>query len=115
MKKPSKYAIIVFWVLMVFTISACEGNYSKNIMIDDGFSADEEDTITKAVEEWNRVSREYLGYDIILYDGRRVDGNGFDPMEDIKILTQKKGWKTKMIGPNTVIRHKKNSKFKVID
>lgn len=83
MKKQSKYAVIAFWIFTSIATSACQGEYSRNVVIDSSFTQDEEETITRAMETWNQVSREYLGYDLILYAGRRHDVNGFNPLEDM--------------------------------
>ncbi len=83
MKKQSKCAIAAFVILSAFAVTACEGQSSRNIVIADSFTPDEEDSIIGAIDEWNRVSREYLGYDLIIYAGRHVDENGFDPLEDL--------------------------------
>ncbi len=68
-------------------LSACQmlaEDLPKPVWIDDTFSDEQEQAVQKAIEEWNSVGREYLGYDIIIYQGRYVDSDGFSPQEDFE-------------------------------
>lgn len=71
---------------LLINLSACQmlaDDLPKDIMLDDNFSEVQEETFLKAVDNWNRVGREYLGYDIIIYQGRYADEEDFFPLEDM--------------------------------
>lgn len=62
--------------------AGCVEPLPREIMIDDRFSADEEQMILAAIAEWNRVGLEYLGLkEILIYRGRFVDQDGFDELD----------------------------------
>lgn len=71
-------------VCFLTTFPACElfeEKLPKEILISDDFFKEEEQLIMEAIEEWNVVGREYLGYDIIILKGRYAD-DGFVPMDN---------------------------------
>lgn len=57
----------------------CGLDLPKSLWIESRFSDRETAIILDAIGAWNDFSREYLGYDALIYEGRWTDWNGFDP------------------------------------
>jgi len=69
-------------ILLAALSGGCVEALPKELMIDDRFSAEEERMIVAAIDEWNRVGKEYLGLDkILIYQGRYRDPDGFDELD----------------------------------
>lgn len=82
----SRLVNILAATCLLLGLSACQmmaADLPKGIMLDDSFSEAQEEAFLKAINDWNLVGQEYLGYDIIIYEGRYSDRDGFSPMEDI--------------------------------
>lgn len=71
-------AKLVILVLLLSVFGCYQTDLPKTIWIEESWNDEEVIQIHRAIDEWNRFSREYCGQDIIIYDGRFADENGFN-------------------------------------
>jgi len=67
-------------VLLVTTLLAvaCAPEFPRDLSIDDRFDAAEEQHIVLMIDELNRVGRELVGHDLVVYKGRYRDDDQWD-------------------------------------
>jgi len=58
--------------------AACAPDLPREIYIEDGFKAQEESDIVAMIDEMNKTGQELLGRDLIAYQGRHQDADGWD-------------------------------------
>lgn len=83
-------ARLVILILLLSVFGCYQVDLPKTIWIEKRWNDEEVAQIRRAIDEWNRFSREYCGEDIIVYGGRLIDPNGFqseiDPGDQYNII-----------------------------
>ncbi|MEK9158710.1 MAG: matrixin family metalloprotease [Patescibacteria group bacterium] len=83
-------ARLVILALLLAMFGCYQTDLPKTLWIEDSWNDEETTQIHRAIDEWNRFSREYCGEDIIIYGGRLIDPNGFqseiDPGDEYNII-----------------------------
>jgi hypothetical protein len=91
----------LYLVIVACLTTACAPDLPRDFYIDDRFDKMEEAAILEMVTELNRTGQELVGRDLVSYQGRYRDDDGFtldDPGDDVSVVY-------KLLGPDENTRY----------